>query len=181
MIAATARFRIIYVFVVMEIGSRRVLHCNATPYPTSEWTMQQLREAIPSDHEYCFLIHDRHATFSNELDAAVNTLGLQVLKTPIRAPQANAFCERLIGTMRRECLDYMIPLNDRHLRRILREWVAHYNRGRPHSRLGPGIPDHRSAPSPRAHRHRFEESERVISTSVLGGLHHEYALESTAA
>jgi hypothetical protein len=107
--------------------SRRILHCNATQYPTADWTIQQLREAIPSDHEYRFLIHDRHATFSAELDIAVNTLGLQVLKTPVRTPQANAFCERLIGTIRRECLDFMIPLNDRHLRRILREWVAHYN------------------------------------------------------
>jgi putative transposase len=181
MIAVTARFRAVYIFVVMEIGSRRILHCNATPNPTADWTIQQLREAIPSDHEYRFLIHDRHATFSSELDTTVGALGLQVLKTPVRAPQANAYCERLIGTMRRECLDYMIPLNGRHLRRILREWVSHYNRGRPHSRLGPGIPDRKSVPPPRAHRHRLKESERVISTSVLGGLHHEYALESTAA
>jgi putative transposase len=181
MIAVTVRFRVVYIFVVMEIGSRRILHCNATPHPTAEWTIQQLREAIPSDHDYRFLIHDRHATFSAELDIAVNALGLQALKTPVRTPQANAFCERLIGTIRRECLDFMIPLNDRHLRRILREWVAHYNRGRPHSRLGPGIPDHRSAPPPRAHHHRFEEAERVISKPVLGGLHHEYAAERTVA
>jgi len=65
-------------------------------------------------------------------------MGLLILKTPFRAPQANAFCERLVGTFRRECLDYLIPLNERHLRRILKEWVAHYNRGRPHSTLGPG-------------------------------------------
>jgi putative transposase len=160
-------------FVVMDIGSRRILHCNVTPNPTAEWTMQQLREAIPSDHEYRYLIHDRHATFSAELDATVASLGLKAVKTPVRAPQANAFCERLIGTMRRECLDFMIPLSDRHLRAIVREWVSHYNRGRPHSRLGPGIPDQRSAPRHRAHRHCLEREERVTSTSVLGGLHHE--------
>src|SRR6516225_6049125 len=181
MVAVTARFRILYIFVVMEIGSRRILHCNVTPYPTAEWTMQQLREAIPSDHEYRVLIHDRHATFSAELDAAVASLGLKVMKTPVRAPQANAFCERLIGTMRRECLDFMIPLNERHLRAIVREWVFHYNRGRPHSRLGPGIPDQSSAPRHRAHRHCLEREERVTSTSILGGLHHEYAIERTAA
>jgi transposase InsO family protein len=113
MVAVTARFQCLYIFVVMEIGSRRILHCNVTRFPTAQWTIQQLREAIPSDHEYRFLIHDRHATFSSELDATVAGLGLQVLKTPIRSPQANAFCERLIGTMRRECLDYLIPLNDR--------------------------------------------------------------------
>ena len=181
MVAVTARFRILYIFVVMEIGSRRILHCNMTQHPTSEWTIQQLREAIPSDHEYRYLIHDRHSTFSSEMDAAVGVLGLAVVKTPVRAPQANAFCERLIGTMRRECLDFMIPLNERHLRAIVREWVFHYNRGRPHSRLGPGIPDQIPAPPFRAQRHRLEEEERVTSTSVLGGLHHEYALERTAA
>jgi len=181
MIAVTASFQSLYIFVVMEIGSRRILHCNVTRHPTAEWTIQQLRETIPSDHEYRSLIHDRHATFSSELDAAVAALGLEVVKTPIRAPQANAYCERLIGTMRRECLDYMIPLNGRHLRRILREWVSHYNRGRPHSRLGPGFPDLRLAPPKRVHRHGFEESERVTSTPVLGGLHHEYALKRTAA
>ena len=181
MVAVTARFQSLYIFVVMEIGSRRILHCNVTSFPTAQWTIQQLREAIPSDHEYRFLIHDRHATFSSELDAAVAALGLEVVKTPIRTPQANAYCERLVGTIRRECLDFMIPLNERHLRRIVREWVSHYNRGRPHSRLGPGIPDPRSAPPPRVHRHCFEKAERVVSTPVLGGLHHEYALERTAA
>jgi putative transposase len=181
MVAVTARFHVIYILVVMEIGSRRILHCNATPHPTAEWTIQQLREAIPSDHEYRFFIHDRHATFSSELDAAVANLGLQVLKTPVRTPQANAYCERLIGTIRRECIDFMIPLNERHLRRILREWVSHYNRGRPHSSLGPGIPDQKKAPPCRLHRHRFEDEERITSTSILGGLHHEYAIEKAAA
>jgi putative transposase len=181
MVAVTARFQCLYIFVVMEIGSRRILHCNVTSLPTAQWTIQQLREAIPSDHNYRFLIHDRHATFSTELDTAVAALGLEVLKTPVRTPQANAHCERLIGTMRRECPDFMIPLNERHLRWIVREWVTHYNPGRPHFCLGSGIPDPRSAPPRRAHRHCFEESERVMSTPVLGGLHHEYALERTAA
>jgi putative transposase len=182
MVAVTARFQCLYLFVVMEVGSRRILHCNVTRFPTAEWTIQQLREAVPSDHEYRFLIHDRHATFSTELDAAVAWFGLQALKTPVRAPKANAFCERLIGTMRRECLDFMIPLCERHLRRIVQEWVPHYNRGRPHSRLGPGIPDHRSAPPPlRVHHHRLEKAERVTSIPVLGGLHHEYFIEKAAA
>ena len=68
-------------------------------------------------------------------------MGLSILKTPFRAPQANAFCERLVGSIRRECLDFLIPLNERHLRGILTDWVAHYNKGRPHSALGPGIPE----------------------------------------
>jgi len=181
MVAVAARLHVIYILVVMEIGTRRILHCNTTPHLTAKWTIQQLREAIRSDHEYRFLIHDRHATFSSELDAAVANLGLQVLKTPIRTPQANAYCERLIGTIRRECLDFMIPLNERHLRRIVHEWVSHYNRGRPHSCLGPGIPDQRTAPPYRLHRHSLEGEKRIISTSILGGLHHEYALERAAA
>jgi transposase InsO family protein len=181
MIAVTARFHVVHIFVVMEIGSRRILHCNATPHPTAEWTIQQLREAIPSDHPYRFLIHDRHATFSPELAAAVADLRLQVLKTPVRTPQANAYCERLIGSMRRECMDFMIPLNERHVGRIVREWVSDCNRGRPHSRLGAGIPDQRTSPPHRAHRRRLEEAERITSTPILGGLHHEYALEKVAA
>jgi len=75
----------------------------------------------------------------------------------------------------------MIPLNERHLRAILREWVFHYNKGRPHSSLGPGIPDRGTAPSRRKHRHRLEATERVTSMAILGGLHHEYGLERTAA
>ena len=182
MVASTARFRVLYILLLIEIGSRRVLHCNVTEHPTADWTLQQFREAIPSDHSYHFLIHDRHATFSTELDQAVENFGITPVKTPVRAPQANGFCERLIGTVRRECLDYMIPIDERHLRRILREWVAHYNRGRPHSSLGPGIPDPRSSPPPlRTNRHHLAPSERVSATAVLGGLHHEYGLEHSAA
>ena len=88
-----------------------------------------------------FLIHDRDAIYAPSVDGAVAAMGRRVVKTPVRTPQANAFCERVIGTMRRECLDWLIPLNERHLRWILRAWVTHYNRGRPHASLGPGIPD----------------------------------------
>jgi putative transposase len=125
MVAITARFRVLYVLLLMEVGSRRILHFNVTEHPTADWTLQQFREAIPSDHSYRFLIHDRHATFSAEFDQAVEHFGIAPNKTPIRRPQANAFCERLIGTVRRDCLDYVIPIDARHLRRILRESVAH--------------------------------------------------------
>ena len=102
---------------------------------------KQLREAIPSDHSYRFLIYDRDAIFSAEVDQQLKAFGLRVLHTPARAPKANAYCERLVGSVRRECLDFMIPLDEKHLRRILSEWVTHYNRGRPHLSLGPGIPE----------------------------------------
>jgi putative transposase len=179
----TATFRRVYVLVVMEIGTRRILHCNVTAHPTAEWTVQQLREAIPSDHRYRFLIHDRDSIFSREVDETIGNLGLKVLLTPVRSPQANAYCERLIGTIRRECLDFMIPLNEKHLRMILREWVAHYNHGRPHSSLGPGIPEvERSWPTPLIlSRHDLPQDMRVKAKKVLGGLHHEYRLEKCAA
>jgi len=105
---------------------------------------------------------------------------VQILKTPVRSPQANAFCERVIGTIRRECLDWMIPLNESHLRRVLQQWVGHYNRGRPHTSLGPGIPDAPDvAPVPSGHRTR--DGHRVAVKPILGGLHHEYRLERPAA
>ena len=94
----------------MEIGSRRILHCNVTDHPTAEWTIQQFREFLVFDHPYRFLIHDRDGIFSPGVDHALKGFGMTVLKTPVRTPQANAFCERLVGTLRRECLDYLIPL-----------------------------------------------------------------------
>jgi putative transposase len=137
--AVTTSFRVMYVFVALEIGSRRPVHFNATEHPTADWTLQQLREALPGDQDYKFLLHDRHKTFSAGLDEEVERWGIEVLKSPAHAPTANAFSERVIGAIRRECLDYVIPLSESHLKRTLREWVNHYNSGRPHQSLGPGI------------------------------------------
>jgi putative transposase len=94
---------------------------------------------------------------------------------------ANAFCERLIGTIRRECLDWLIVLNERHLRSVLREWAAHYNQGRPHASLGPGIPDIPLERLARPNGHQIPDGHRVIAAPILAGLHHEYRLESMAA
>jgi putative transposase len=183
LVAITAGFRVLYVLVVMEIGSRRILHCNVTAHPTAAWTLQQFREAVASDHSYRFLIHDRDSIFSTEVDAELQAFGLKVLRTPVQAPKANAYCERLIGSMRRECLDWVIPLNEKHLRRILREWVVHYNRGRPHASLGPGIPEPATTRrlSPKHPRHELPPDCRIRIKEVLGGLHHEYRLEKVAA
>jgi putative transposase len=125
-----------------------------------------------------YLVHDRDTVFSSEVDEAVNGFGLKVLKTLVRSPMANAFCERVIGTIRRECLDYVIPLNARHLRRIVSEFVNHYNRGRPHTALGPGFPEPIQATVPvSGRRHQLPPGYRVAKTPVLGGLHHEYRLQ----
>ena len=182
-VVASATFRILYVFVVMEHASRRIVHINVTAHPTAAWTLQQLREAIPSDHTYRFIVHDRDAIFSTGLDASLVHLGLEVIEIPVRTPKANSLCERLIGTLRRECLDWMIPLTEEHLRKTLRSWLRHYNRGRPHSSLGPGLPD--PPLNFRVHlqrqRHRFDRSNRVVAHRVLNGLHHEYSLLARAA
>ena len=174
-VVITATFRTLYVFVIMELGTRRILHQNVTVHPTAEWTLQQLWEALPGDHPYRFVIHDRGSIFSQGLDQAVTDLSVRVLRTPVRAPKANSVCERFGGTLCRECLDYLIQINDRHLKLTIKEWVVHYNRGRPHSSLGPGIPEP-TQDQVRAsdHRHTVPAGYRVVKTSVLAGLHHEY-------
>jgi transposase InsO family protein len=181
-IAVTARFRVLYVFVVLDVSTRRIVHWNVTEHPTAARTIQQCRAVITGETAHRFLIHDRDAIYAPAVDGAIRSMGLRVLKTPVRTPQANAFCERVIGTIRRECLDWLIPLHERHLRGILREWVSHYNRGRPHASLGPGIPEPPPAlirPEPTGHR--LPTGGRVITTPVLNGLHHEYQLVREAA
>jgi transposase InsO family protein len=182
-VVVTATFHNLHVFVVMEHATRTILHANVTGHPTAAWTLQQLRAAIPADHTYRFLIHDRDRIFSGELDQHVQHLGLRVLKTPVRSPQANALCERLLGTLRRECLDFLIPLTEHHLQHLLHAWVRHYNAGRPHMSLGPGIPQPpASLPALlQDHRHRLPAHLHVVACSILGGLHHAYRLEAKAA
>ena len=181
MISVTASFRVLHVLVTIEIGSRRILHTNVTEHPTAEWTTQKLCEVLVFDHSYKFVIHDRDCIFP-ALDLALKDFGVRPIRTPVRAPMANAYCERLIGTIRRECLDYLIPLNQRHLRRTVKEFSRYYNRGRPHSALGPGVPEPPQDKAPASvHRHVLPAGYRVKSTLVLGGLHHEYSLEKEAA
>src|SRR5437899_6095835 len=96
-VVATATFRLVYVLVIMEIGTRRILHVNVTQHPTAEWTLQQFRECVAGDEGYRFVIHDRDSIYSRNLDSSLRTLGLRVLRTPYRSPQANAFCERVLA------------------------------------------------------------------------------------
>jgi transposase InsO family protein len=135
-VVVTATFRTLYVFVIMELGTRRILHQNVTAHPTADWALQQFQEALPDDHPYRFVIHDRDSIFSKDLDRGVKAMGVRILRTPVRAPKANAVCERLGGSLRRECLDFLIPVNERHLKMTVEEWRIHYNRGRPHLLTG---------------------------------------------
>src|SRR5215468_820436 len=150
----------------MEIGSRRLVHFNVTSHPTAAWTLQQFREAV-----------------DNEGDLAVRAMGVRILKTPFRSPQANSHCERLIGSLRRDCLDFLIPLSERHLGEILKEYRTHYYQGRPHSSLGPGIPEPTNGLRvPRQkQRHQIPTGYQVRAKPILGGLHWEYLLEKMAA
>jgi len=178
-VAVTATFRVLYVFVVIEHGRRRLAHVNVTANPTAEWTLQQLREVVGEGGAHRYLIHDRDRIFAKHLDDSISALGLTILKSPVASPKANAICERVIGTIRRECLDWLIPISEAHLRAILKEWVAHYNGGRCHGALGPGVPDPPSEVSvlPKSEtRHRLAAGSLVLAKSILGGLHHEYSL-----
>ena len=143
-VAVTATFRMLYVFVVIEHGTRRLAHVNVTAHLNADWTLQQLRAVIGEEGAHQYLIHDRDEIFAKHLDESIRALGVDVLRSPVASPKANSIYERVIGTIRRECLDLMIPLSAAHLRSILKSWVEHYNRGRPHSSLswGPGSAGH---------------------------------------
>jgi len=181
-VVVTAMFRTLYVFVMLELGSRRVLHFNVTAHPTAEWTAQQFREALPGGHAYRFVIHDRDSIFTRKLDKELSTMGVQVLRTPVRAPKANSVCERFGGTLRRECLNFLIPFNERHLRVVLNRWIAHFNHARPHMSLGPACPASLCPPVPETeHRYCIPAGQAVRCAAILGGLHHEYWLDKVAA
>src|SRR5262252_5192279 len=181
-IVVTATFRVVYVLLIMEIETRRILHFNVTRHPTAEWTIQQFKECVIGDEGYRFIIHDRDSIYSAGVDSSLRTLGLRVLRTPYRSPKANAFCERLIGSARRECLDFMLPVNEDHVRWIVKQWAPHYNKSRPHSSLGPGFPDPNvQKVEVQIKRHCIPKECRIVVTPILAGLHHEYKLERIAA
>ncbi len=180
-VTMTTSLRSIYIFVVMEIESRRILHINATSHPTAAWTAQQLRDALAGDATHRFMIHDRDAIFSDTVDATIRSFGIEPMLSPPRSPKANAFCERLIGTLRRECLDFIIPLGEDHIRRVVREWSNHYNRGRPHMSLGPSVPEPSdSIPLPLPETRHTLRAESIVSRPILGGIHHEYRYDEAA-
>jgi putative transposase len=178
-VAVTVTFRMLYVFVVIEHGTRRLAHVNVTAHPSADWTLQQLRAVVGEESRYQYLIHDRDKIFAKHLDDSIRALGIEVLRSPVASPKANSICERVIGTIRRECLDWIIPMSEAHLRSILREWATHYNQGRPHSALGPGVPDppKESLEAPKStSRHELAAGALVLARAVMGGLHHEYSL-----
>jgi putative transposase len=111
----------LYVFVVIEHGTRRLAHVNGTAHPSASWTLHQLREVIGDAESHKYLIHDRDSIFAPHLDVSIRAPGVEVLRSPVASPKANSICERVIGTIRRECLDWMLPMSETHLCSILRD------------------------------------------------------------
>jgi transposase InsO family protein len=163
----TIAMRTLYVVVFISHDRRRIVHVNVTRHPTAPWLWRQLLEATPWGSRPRFLIRDRDRSFGADFVPRAARIGIETVLTPVRAPNANAIAERVIGTLRRECLDHVIVFNERHLRRVLHEYVGHYNRMRPHRSLTLDSPEGR----PPQRRPRLG---RVQSRPVLGGLHHEY-------
>ncbi len=163
----TLTFGVLYCFFVIGHDRRRVLHCNVTRYPTSAWVVQQLREAFPYDSASKYLILDRDTKFGFEVLAAVKSLGAKPVRTSFRSPWQNGVAERWVGSCRRDLLDHVIVFNERHLKRLLADYVRYYHEDRTHLGLEKQTPGRRSRSIPR-------ESVSVISRSRLGGLHHRY-------
>jgi hypothetical protein len=169
-VVMTATFRILYVFVAIEVGSRRLLHVNTTAHPSAMWTAQQFREILAEPHGDRFVLRDRDRNHAPWVDAAITAMEVRILRTPVQAPVANCYYERLLGTRRRECLDFLIPLGEAHLQRALRIRQVHYNRARPHSRLGPGLPQPPPGlPAAAIIGHDLPRDMRVVARSILGG------------
>ena len=164
----TITMQTLYAVVFISHGRRRIEHINVTRHPTASWLWRQLVEATPYGKQPRFLIRDRDRSFGADWPEQTRRIGIQTVITPVRAPNANAVAERVIGTIRRECLDHMIVLNERHLRRVLREFVGHYNGCRPHRTLELDSPEGREV------RARPNPTAKIARREVLGGLLHEY-------
>ena len=160
----TLTFQTLYVLLLIAHGRRELVHVNVTANPTAAWVWRQLIEATPWDRQPRYLLRDRDAVYGGDFGSRAQRVGIKPLLTPIRAPRANAIAERVVGTLRRECLDHLLVLNERHLRAVLRDFVGYYNRDRPHRSLGLETPEPGAGP----------EAGPVRSRPVLGGLHHVY-------
>jgi putative transposase len=165
-------FRDLFAFFIIDIGSRRVVHAAVTRHPTDPWLAQQLREATPFGVAPRYLIRDNDSKFGAQFTTVAKGVGIKILKTPSHAPRANAFCERFIGSVRRECLNHMMVFGTRHLHGIICEYVRYFNTLRPHQGLGQRIPT--APPSALAQGLLPSATLRVHSQPVLYGLHHAY-------
>ena len=164
--ARTISFKAIYVFVAISHNRRKILHFGVTSKPHSQWAIQQLREAFAFNDTTKYVIRDNEKIFSEDFKQHIPRLGLKDKPTAYRSPWQNPICERVIGTLRRECLDHMIILNEKHLYDILHEYIfEYYNVSRTHMSLEKDSPIHRPT----------QTDGKIVKKSILGGLHHVYS------
>jgi transposase InsO family protein len=160
----TVAFRILYCLVIIRHGRRIWVSFGVTENPTAEWISRQITEAFPWDHAPRYLIRDRDSSYGPVFVRRLRAMGIRDRPTAPRSPWQNGYVERLIGSIRRECLDHMIVFGEAHLRRILRSYAAYYNESRTHRSLNKDAPVHRAT----------ERLGAIISRPILGGLHHQY-------
>jgi putative transposase len=160
----SATFRILFVFLVLRHDRRFVVHFNITANPTAEWTAQQIVEAFPYDDAPRFLLRDRDSIYGHQFKDRIKNMGIEGVVTAARSPWQNPHVERIVGTLRRECLHFVIVLNERHLRRILHSYLEYYHEHRTHLSLNQNSPIEREV----------EEKGELISIPMVGGLHHRY-------
>ncbi|HME69822.1 MAG TPA: integrase core domain-containing protein, partial [Myxococcota bacterium] len=165
-VVPTATFRLLYMFVVLSLERRRLLHVHVTAHPTAAWTAQQMVEALPEETRFRYLIRDRDGIYGAEFRRRVAGLGLREVPIAPHSPWQNPYAERFIGSLRRECLDHMIVLNERQASRILSAYACYYNRARTHLALDKDAPESR--------RVQGRDSGRVIALQEVRGLHHRY-------
>ena len=165
-VVPTVAFKILFVFVVLAHHRRRVVHFNITEHPTAHWTAQQISEAFPWETAPRFLLRDRDGVYGPVFKDRIESLGVEEILTAPRSPWQNPFAERLIGTIRRECLDHVVVLNDRHLRRLLGDYLHHYHRWRCHRSLEMDCPVPRATQGP--------EVGSVVEVAEAAGLYRHY-------
>jgi transposase InsO family protein len=171
-IVPTATFRVLYVVLIMSHDRRRILHFNVTTSPSAHWTAQKIVEAFPYETPPRFLLRDRDKIFGGDFVRRVNPLGIKEVVTSPGSPWQNPYCERLIGSIRRECLDHIIVLGERHLLRVLESYASYYHASRTHRSLEGDCPDPRPVEPP--------EMGDVVAYPRVGGLHHQYGRRPAA-
>jgi len=162
-------FRPLFAFFIVELQSRKVIHVGVTRSPTDAWVAQQLREATPYGHAPKYLIRDHDSKFGSCFARVATTSAIEILKTPVHAPRANAICERFLRSVRQECLDHLLIFQEKQLQHVLNAYVAYFNQARPHQGIGQQIPV--MCGVSRSPQHTMD---KVIAVPILGGLHHEY-------
>jgi len=160
----TITIKVLFVFLVLEHRRRQVLHFSVTEHPTSVWTAQQIVEAFAERDGARYLIRDRDTIYGNDVRLRIQSLGIKEVLTAPQSPWQNPYAERLIGSIRRECLNHFVILNARHLKRTLSAYFRYYHESRTHLSLG------KQCPSPR----QVSSMGKIISIPQLGGLHHRY-------